>query len=419
MPQRGDDDGTALRHTGQMTRSAAVPTSTHSAPSPAHGRVPWWIGDAVAAFLVVGSAFAPFPGEVYRTHEPLQLTVALLPAVVLPFRRRWPVTVLAICLALFGVVAFTGVLAPGVVLATAVAVFGVANRTERRLTIGIAAAAVLAVLTLSLLASIGGVFDPRSIQFSVTIAFAAAAGDATRSRREYIVAVTERAERAEQTREAEARRRVSEERLRIARDLHDAVAHQIAVISLNAGVASSALETRPDKAKEALGTIRGASRTVLGEIGDLMAMLRRDDDLSPEGEAEAPQAGLDRLDDLVEQFAAAGLAVTVRREGDLGRVHGAVGLVAHRVLQEALTNAHKHGSRHRAHVLIAVAEEEVRIIVSNPVDEPVAAASDDGGYGLLGLRERVSAVRGSVETGPVAAGWRVETALPLTKEDRP
>jgi signal transduction histidine kinase len=389
-----------------------------SAPAPPGARRRWrvrdGIGDGVVALLVIAAAIAPFPDDGYRPHGPLQIGLALLPAVVVPFRRRWPVAVLATCLATFGVLAVTGALAPGVVLATAVALFGVANRKDRRASIILAAVAVAAVFVLGQAANVGGVFDPRSVQFAVMVAFAAAAGDATRSRREYIQAMTERAERAERTRETEARRRVSEERLRIARDLHDAVAHQIAVISLNAGVASSALETSPHRAQQALGTIRSASRTVLGEIGDLMAMLRRDDDVPLPG--QEPQAGLDRLDGLVDQFVAAGLQVTVRREGDLDELAGATSLVAFRVLQEALTNAHKHGSPHRAHVLVEVAPERVRLVVSNPVAASPATDPPDGGYGLIGLRERVAAVRGSVEAGPAPEGWRVTATLPRSNE---
>ena len=413
LPRRGDDRAAALRHTGRMTDTPGAPAATPTR-RPSRGRVASAVGDVVAALLVTGAALAPFPAREYRAEEPLQLVLALLPAVLLPFRRRRPVPVLAACLALFGVVALTGVLAPGVVLATAVALFAVADRGDRRMSVVLGAASVVAVFTLSTLASVGGVFDPRSVQFSVMIAFAAAAGDATRSRRAYIAAMTERATRAEQTRETEARRRVSEERLRIARDLHDAVAHQIAVISLNAGVASSALADRPDKAREALGTIRSASRSVLGEIGDLMEMLRRDDDSTPT--TRQPQADLGRLDELVEQFAAAGLDVTVRRDGDLGEVAGASSLVAFRVLQEALTNAHKHGTQHRAHVLLAVGADALEVVVSNPGDGTPGVPAETGGYGLLGLRERVAAVRGSLEAGPVAAGWRLAATLPLTKE---
>ncbi|ROS54111.1 sensor histidine kinase [Frigoribacterium sp. PhB24] len=377
-------------------------------------RVPWWLGDTLAAVLVVGAAFAPFPVAGFRPTSGLAVAVVLTPVVLLPFRRRRPVTVLAAVVGLFGIGALLGTLAPGVVLAVGIAVFAVAARTPRRRTIVVTAAAAAAVVLLSLLAALGGVSDPRIVQFALLIAFAAAAGDASRSRREYIDAVTERAERAERTREAEASRRVAEERLRIARDLHDAVAHQISVISLNAGVASSAIETRPEKAVTALATIRRASRTVLGEIGDLLEVLRAGDS----DRAPSPQPGLARLDELVAGFADAGLVVGTRVEGPLASVSGAVDLVAYRVVQEGLTNASKHGAEHRAHVLIAIDDHEVSVVVTNPVPALRAEPDPDdvrGGHGLLGLRERVASVRGVVETGPTPGGFRLAAVLPVTR----
>ncbi|MFV2086243.1 sensor histidine kinase [Micromonospora sp. LOL_021] len=348
--------------------------------------------------------------------------LVIVPAVLLPARRRWPVPVLAGCVAIYGVAASAGTLAPGVVIASSAAVFHVANRMDRRTTFAVTSVAVVATAVLSLLAAIQSVADPRALQFSVTIAFAAAAGDATRSRREYLLAIIERAERAEQTRESEARRRVTEERLRIARDLHDVVAHQISVISLNAGVASSALQTRPDRAQQALGVIRGAARTVLTEIGDLLRVLRTEDDDPATGAATAPQPGMRRLDQLVAGFTRAGLNVSLRTEGDLSVVSGAVDVVAYRVVQEGLTNAHKHGAEHRAHVLIEVDADRIRVVVTNPVS---GRSSDDrpevpvpsSGHGLVGLRERVASVRGVVETGLSPGGYRLAATLPLPKED--
>jgi signal transduction histidine kinase len=377
-------------------------------------RVPWWLGDTLAAALVVGAAFAPFPVAGFRPTGVLAVAVVLAPVVLLPFRRRRPVPVLAAIVGLFGIAALLGTLAPGVVLATGIAVFAVAARTPRRRTIVVTVATVLAVALLGLLGVGGRVVDLPVVQFTLLVAFAAAAGDASRSRREYIEAVTERAERAERTREAEASRRVAEERLRIARDLHDAVAHQISVISLNAGVASSAIETRPEKAVTALATIRRASRTVLGEIGDLLEVLRAGDS----DRAPSPQPGLARLDELVAGFADAGLVVGTRVEGPLASVTGAADLVAYRVVQEGLTNAGKHGAEHRAHVLIAVDEHEVSIVVTNPV--PVVRVEPDpddvrGGHGLLGLRERVASVRGVVETGPTPGGYRLAAVLPVSR----
>jgi signal transduction histidine kinase len=392
-------------------------------PEPWYSRALPRIGDAGAAVFIIGSGFVPFSDSGFRPANALTLALVVAPAVVLLLRRRWPIPALFACVALYALAAFTWTLWPGIVLAIAIAMFAVGNRLPRATTLIVALVAIGAVMIINVLASLGSVLDPRVFAAAVTLAFAAAAGDGTRFRREYIVAITERAERAEQTRESEARRRVSEERLRIARDLHDAVAHQIAVINLNAGVASSAIETRPAAAQEAVRTIRVAARTVLGEIGALLEILRTDDDAEV---PISPQPGLDRLEDLVTQFGDAGLAVTVRKEGALSTVGGATSLVAYRVIQEGLTNAHKHGAESRAHVLIHVDEHLLRIIVTNPV--PAAVASTDrspattpveigSGLGLVGLRERVATIRGVVEAGPAAGGWRLAATLPLSRED--
>ncbi|RXZ71929.1 sensor histidine kinase [Agromyces albus] len=379
-------------------------------------RMPAWIGDLLAVVFVLGGALAPYPGSPMQTGNLVGLIAGVAGALAMPLRRRWPIPVLAACIALFGVVAFSGAGAAGLVVASAIAMFAVAVRNDRRTTVIVAAGTVVAVVGLSLLSTIFGYFDPRDLQFALTIAFAAAAGDAARSHHAYIEAITERAIRAEETRESEARRRVAEDRLRIARDLHDTVAHQISVISLNAGVASSSLESRPETARDALATIRSASRTVLGEIGDLLELLRAESDDAP---GTAPQPGLDRLDELIGRFAESGLDVTVRVEGDVGRLPEAVDRVAYRVIQEALTNAHKHGSEHRAHLLVEVATDAARLVVTNPISSaPVSrderrTPDDRGGHGLLGVRERVASVRGTVESGPEGMVYRLAATLPI------
>jgi signal transduction histidine kinase len=398
-----------------LTESAAAPVE----PRPRGWR---WAPDIVTSAAIVVAAFVPPPVPVFRPTGTLATVLVLLPILVLPLRRRWPLPVLIACLTLFGLTTLTGTLSPGVGLATAVATFQVTTRSTRRTGLVVGGVAAAALMAMSVPVAIGSVFDPRVLQFGLLVAFATAAGDGARSHRAYIVAIMERAERAERTREAEARRRVTEERLRIARDLHDAVAHQIAVISLNAGAATSAIDTKPQKAKDALVTIRSAARTVLAEIGDLLTMLRADDDHADAG-SEAPQPGLERLDELVARFAEAGLDVTVRSEGELARASGLVGMVGYRVVQEALTNAHKHGAEHRAHVLVEEDARSVTVTVTNPAPTAAAAVGQNSpeqnspGYGLTGLRERVASVRGTLHAGPTLGGWEVVARLPLPKQD--
>lgn len=249
---------------------------------------------------------------------------------------------------------------------------------------------------------------PLTALIVLTVGFFGAAGDAVRSRRAFIAGLTQRALDAEQAREAEASRRVAEDRLRIARDLHDAVAHQISVVSLNAGVASRALEDDPDTAREALATVRTAARRVLSEIGDLMSSLRAEDD----GAARAPVPSLTRVAALTDDFEASGLLVTSRVDADVSALPAAVDVTAYRVIQEALTNAQKHGSDSRAHVLIERDAAGLRIVVSNPAATvPVTDATP--GLGILGMRERVAAVGGTLQASREGGTFRVDVLLPI------
>ncbi|MBT9605968.1 histidine kinase [Microbacterium sp.] len=374
--------------------------------------VPRWAQDIVVAVLVIVPAFAPVPFPELRPSSPLVHALILLPAVVLPFRRRWPRTVLGVCIALYVAALALGTLAPGAALAIAIAAYGVADRVTRRAAAPVGIAAVAGLIAASIVVTLTTGMDTRFLQVGLTVALAGALGDAARSRRAYVEAVVERARRAEQTREAEARRRVTEERLRIARDLHDAVAHQISVISLNAGVASSALETRPERAREALATIRSASREVLGEIGSMLTVLR-----TPEEIGIREQPGLARLPDITESVRVAGWDVVVRDEIglDTAIVPLGVDIVAYRVVQEGLTNALKHGTARRAHVLLRRDGDVLEVVVTNPWQG--AAEPRDlptSGFGLVGLRERVDSVGGALEAGPAPGGFRLAARLPLT-----
>lgn len=372
-------------------------------------RPPFWARETILYAAVLITGLLPHPDPSFNPSSPLTLALVIASLALLPLRLRWPWLALAGCFALFGTAAALGTTSPGIALAAAACVFKIALTTENRTALLTGLGSAVAIMALCLPAEGGSLLEPKVLFFGLAMLLAAAAGDGTRARRGHIAAITERAERAEQTREEEARRAVTEERLRIARDLHDAVAHQIAVISLNAGVASSALEKRPEKAKEALTTIRTASRTVLTEIGDLMNMLRAGE---PHEEVACPQLGLAQFRDLAAEFRRSGLDLTLHEEGDVSRVSGATSLVAYRVLQEALTNAHKHGTG-SADATIAVHERDATITVTNPIrgEEKVVPGT---GLGLMGLRERVASVRGEGDVGPRDGVWTLTVRLPLS-----
>lgn len=364
------------------------------------------LSDVIAIAVVVLFAFLPYPDPVFRAHG-LLLVVALVPAAVMPFRRRWPIAALGVSLLCTVTSALAGVLAPSALIAVAITSFSVAARTRRLAAASYVAATALAVFAVSAVPLNGNLFDSRALQFVLFILLAGAMGDAARSRREYIQAVTERAERAERGREEEARRRVAEERVRIARDLHDVVAHQISVISLSAGVASSSLAARPERAQEALTTIRSASRTVLADIGTLMVLLRTDNaDLHP-------QAGLSQLHQLVTRFTDAGLRVELRRDPDVPELSPACDHAAYLALQEGLTNAHKHGADAVSWVSVHASPGAVVLTVANRLRSEKSGAVP-GGHGLRGLRERVAAVGGSVETPREDGEFRLVVTIPAT-----
>jgi signal transduction histidine kinase len=367
------------------------------------------LGDLIAVVVVVLFAVSPFPDAAFRASG-WWLVVALVPAAAMPFRRRLPLVVLAVSLLCGVSLAVAGVVSPSALIGIAMSAFAVLDRRGRLVGIAAVGTAMVIVFFSNALPLDGDLLDARALQFVFLIALAGAMGDATRSRREFVSAMTERAERAEQGRDAEARRRVAEERVRIARDLHDVVAHQISVISLNAGAASSALETRPDRAREALSTIRRSSRTVLADIGGLMALLRSDD---PDDLRDLhPQVGLSGLDELVTQFREAGLDVELQDDPDRPALSPASDHVASLVILEGLTNAHKHGADGSALVRLRTEDGSLRLVVVNQAAAP-SGASDGGGHGLRGLRERVVAVRGTVETGRNGGEFRLDVRIPL------
>ncbi len=339
---------------------------------------------------------------------------AVLAAALILLRRRRPVPVFAAALVLYSSTVVLGLPVLGAGIAVTVASWSVATRRPRKTTLVVGGVGTGVVALLSLLYSGELNLDPQVFQIAAGIAVASALGDSTRSRREYTVAATERAERAEQTRAAEARRQVAEERLRIAQDLHDTVAHRISVISLHAGAASAALERNPDRARESLGTIRTASREVLGEIGVLLRYLRAEDGVSA---TAIPQPGIGDIDALVATVRESGMTVAHSTGGDLDRVDELTGRVVYRVVQEALTNAGRHGSGHTVTLAVGVGTAKVTVTVTNPVSATDRNQPDatHGGLGLTGLRERVSAAGGTVHTTVGGASFRLDAELPLRR----
>ncbi|MFJ6850806.1 sensor histidine kinase [Streptomyces sp. NPDC091271] len=228
-----------------------------------------------------------------------------------------------------------------------------------------------------------------------------AAAELLRVRREQWAAA--RAER-----EAAEKRRADEERLRMARELHDVLAHSISVINVQAGVGLALLDSDPEQARTALTTIKSASKEALGEVRQVLENLR-----TPGDAPRAPAPGLDRLPELVDQAAGAGLTVTVVTDGARGPVPPGTDLAAFRIVQEALTNVVRHSGSRTARVRIAYGREHLGLLVD---DEGPATGDDAGGSGngLIGMRERAAALGGTIDAGPRPdGGFRVTAELPL------
>jgi signal transduction histidine kinase len=365
--------------------------------------------------ILLLAAFAPNPDDVVGVVRNLGLTVVLLLAValILPLRRRFPLSILGGSIAMAVLAPLWAASTLGFLLAAAIAVHRVALVTNRRTTVITAVIAIAILVGGTALTGTVGWQYARLVQPVALLAVAAAIGDATRNRRAYIDAITERAIRAERTRELEAERRVTEERLRIARELHDAAAHQIAAINLHAGVASNALPDRPEDAERALEVIRASARSVLSEISALLRVLRSTPS-SPRAQVAEPVVNLAALDDLVEEFERSGLRVTKRIAGDLAQVQGAVSITAYKVIQEGMANALKHGADATAQVDVVIADEQVTVQIMNRV-RPLANTvhADSGQHGLIGMRERVESVHGSMSTDDAGGRFILTATLPV------
>lgn len=378
-------------------------------------RLRLWALDTVVALAVFALALS---AAMTRTESGVTVGAVVLGAAMcaaLVVRRRWPLPVLL----LVTVGALTSMAAVEdinpFVLAVVVAVYTVGSCAGR------GTAVVAGTGTALLLGGVAGWFDgvlwpePHTVALVAWTLMAAAVGDAVRTRRAYVVGVEERARRAEETREAEARRQVAEERLRIARELHDAVAHHIAVANVQAGVASHLLTAEPAAAEEALGHIRRATRSVLEELAAMLTVLREPGD---RGHPTEPAPGLAQVGDLVDGFGASGLRIRYSVTGRLREVAPTVGLVAYRIVQEALTNAHKHGAG-QAVVTVVHAEAGLEIEVTNRRGPGQDADAAGLGHGLVGMRERAAAVGGELHAGPEPNGrYRVHATLPVEEAGR-
>jgi signal transduction histidine kinase len=340
----------------------------------------------------------------------------------LPFRRRFAVPVLgvvALAVALLNVLsgAGEGLISGGgglAVLAVPLAVYGVATAwASPATTAGLGAA--VAAIEAGALASVGG---PDWGAALLSLALAAAgwlAGENTRSRRAHLEGMLERAAEREREREQQARQAGTEERLRIARELHDVVAHAMSIIAVRSGVGRMVIDVRPDEAREALVIIEGTSRQALAELRLLVGVLRGHETQDAGADRE-PAPGLADLPGLISRISEAGVSVGLRVEGEPRQLSPGVDLSAYRILQEALTNVVRHAAPAAAELTVRYQPEEVVIEVTDDGRARGArlagGAKDGSGHGIAGMRERAAVYGGRLIAESAASGFRVLARIP-------
>ncbi|MFF1561379.1 sensor histidine kinase [Streptomyces sp. NPDC058279] len=254
----------------------------------------------------------------------------------------------------------------------------------------------------------------------VPFALAWVLGDSLRTRRAYYAQLVERNQRLEREREAQAKVAVAAERARIARELHDVVAHNVSVMVVQADGAAYVMDVAPEQAKEALQTISGTGRQALAEMRRLLGVLRTGE--PQESEDYVPQPDVEQIEVLVEQVRTAGLDVDFAVEGAPRRLPSGVELTAYRIVQEALTNTRKHGGPEaKASVRLVYFDDGLGLLVEDDGRGAAHELYEDGGadgagHGLIGMRERIGMVGGTLEAGPrPGGGFRISALLPLKK----
>jgi signal transduction histidine kinase len=235
-------------------------------------------------------------------------------------------------------------------------------------------------------------------------------GDSIGSRQAYLREVEEKADRLERERDTEARRIVAEEQARIARELHDVIAHALSVIVVQAGAAAEVFQVEPRAAERPIRAIDTAARAALADLRRVLGILQDDPNAAYE-----PQPGLARLDSLVNQVRATGLEVALEIEGAIQPLPAPVDLSAYRIIQEALTNTIKHANADHARVSVRYGGD-LRLEIRDDGD---GATNDDAGHGLTGMRQRVAMLGGSIEANsPTTGGYLVTALIPLGDEAR-
>ncbi|HEX6454387.1 MAG TPA: sensor histidine kinase [Trebonia sp.] len=365
----------------------------------------WVAIDILAAAVLIAAATKrpPTGPPGVTTNVPVGVTLVCAAALAVAARRRWPLYALAVsAVAQVAIESAGAAFAQETLLAMALVTYTVA-RVKSELPARIALLSALVAFTLAAILSPGS-FPVPVVFGSASAAFVRAGAEAAFVSAAWAIGRAMRSAAAYNERHAKAT--VQEERLRIARELHDVVAHSMSVIAVQAGVGHFVIRDRPEEAEKALATIETTSRESLTEMRRLLDMLReeRPGDLLP-----AP--GLADLPELVDQTQRAGLEVELAIAGELRELPAGEDLAAFRVIQEALTNVLKHSGTSHCRVSIGYEADGVTIMI---IDEGTGPYDGDAGHGLAGMRERVTIYGGTFQAGPrPGTGFSVEAWLPL------
>ena len=366
---------------------------------------------AVSAFEVFAVLNSPTIAEgiEYRKPTVLALLVLLTSTVPIAWRRTAPMAVLVVTVVTAIAYEAMGFVSAPAALGALIALYTVVAHSDRRRSFYGAGIAAVGIVVVLLTARWGS--DPNGIALNLIVFLTAwLVGDNVRTRRQRLAALEERAERAEQTRTAEAQRAVAEERTHIARELHDVVAHSLSVIIVQAGAARRVIEKEPVRAVGALVAIETTGREAMNEMRRLLTVLRTDG----ESPGPRPQPTLTGLADLVDECRSAGLATEVTVTGNERELPPGVALTAYRIVQEALTNSLKHAGPGAA-AIVRVHYDACEVDVEVTDDGRGASSQNLGtGHGLIGMQERVDMCGGALTSGASpGGGFQVRAVLPL------
>ncbi|MCW2932298.1 MAG: putative two-component system sensor kinase [Actinomycetia bacterium] len=380
-----------------------------------------WLGAAGVALvtvLAVSGAYAEanpahhYGGLHLGSHPPLAAYLLLaVPSVALTWRNSRPVAVLGLAMGGAAGWAALGQIDGAALVPVIVALYWVALTRARRIAITAGLAGAVAIfVTEGLVGPFGWLGGPNATMWPELLA-AGAVGASVAARRQWLAAESDRSARAEQAREDETRRRVDAERMRIARELHDVVAHSMAMINVQATAAGMRLAADPASAAEAIQAIRTASKSGLRELRTILEVLRQVDGGSP----AVPVPDLRAIAALVEATSAAGTPTTLELAEPPVPLPSPVTLAAYRIVQESLTNVVRHAGRVAATVGLRHEGGYLHVEVVNDGGAAPPAFSDGTGAGLAGMRERAAALGGALDAGPrPGGGFAVHARLPVT-----